>query len=244
MPSRPRCQLLPVCEDPDVVLLLMLFALVVQAWCCRRKLPCGTPAPPLRQCCRCNDFHQEWEFDGRHRTCKEQYDMQKREAARALNVTINEAAAVKLPRPPPRPVAEGQQTAIIGGMDASAQLGLVMGAALPAVLQEMAGSGDDTPENRLSAVHEIMRRAKRASTGRRRQIATNVPKATPRRPTHCVQCQRPTTIAGFGGRSVCMCCFATGAHGLSLVDLNYALESDAIGGKGAAPYIRPPGNAP
>lgn len=205
----------------------------MQAWCCRRRLPSGALGAPVRHCCRCNDFHEEYLFEGRHRTCQAKYEEQRRDAARALAGRIAAAAGVRLPRPDPRPLAEGRQTEVIGGMDAQAQLRHMLGSALAGVLQELTGSPDDTPENREAAVWEIKKRADDAEASQARQVFANAPAAVARTPTHCVQCDRPTTTAGFGGRSTCLACFATGKYGLSLVDLNYAIDCKAIKGLGA-----------
>lgn len=48
----------------------------------------------------------------------------------------------------------------------------------------------------------------------------------------CVVCDRKTAIGGCGGRQICITCFADGSHGLSNIDMNYAMVSGILKGKG------------
>lgn len=54
----------------------------------------------------------------------------------------------------------------------------------------------------------------------------------PLAPSTCAKCGQPTAAAGFVGKSLCLLCVAGGKCGLALVDVNHALVTGHIRGKG------------
>lgn len=230
-----------------------------QAWYC---VDLRDETKTLRRWC---STHSNWEpiesFQGFYRTCQgRKLPDTGEEAAEAARMAASVAehadaqmradAAADAPVEPVWRKEWGRQSVIVDGQDACEQLKSMLGDGVkdwvhkvradhPDCDEEMSDvdvSDADVSDETINATVKLL--YDRISAQRHDDSAVTVrgtPIPPPPVPTTCAVCGKWTCPAGFVGKSMCMACSAGGKGGMSLVDVNHALVTGHLYGKGALP---------
>lgn len=116
---------------------------------------------------------------------------------------------------------------------AAAQIRRLHGEGVAALVQSVTGKRTDEDGAIRDALHTLVMRGKGGSS-RDAPAAAHVD-VVPLAPSTCAGCGLPTAAAGFVGKSLCLTCAAGGKCGLALTDVNHALVTGHIRGRGAPP---------
>ena len=139
------------------------------------------------------------------------------------------ASSAAAPSQPGHPVAYGNQTAVVEGQDAAAQLRAHLKERLPEWLEVMTGSQSTNDGNVDAAVRALVASARLRTFGSGSPDATAVTQSC-----RCVKCNKPTVVDGLAGQGICVLCYAAGDDGLPNIDLNHLLVAGKLAGKGVS----------
>lgn len=138
------------------------------------------------------------------------------------------AATVDLPE---WPKSWGQQTAVVDGKDACAQVRAYLQDEVGPWVKARTGAGGSSDAAVNRAVLAIVDRLQ--SRPRGECAAAGVELNCARAPTTCASCGKPTATRAFVGQSTCILCAARGGKHLSLLEANHILVTGRLSGKGA-----------
>lgn len=131
----------------------------------------------------------------------------------------------------------GRQSEVVDGQDAVAQLRSHLGNEVINWAADVLGRDLSAIEEEDHFVQAAVEKLYEDGQATEQITATGIPVPGPPAPTTCAICAQYTCPAGFTGQSVCLPCAARGrgAGGLSLIDVNHALVSGLLYGKGTLP---------
>lgn len=207
----------------------------MQAYCCI-DLKTGRK---IRWC----STHGQWEplacFSGYFRTCQgRRLPATSDEAVEAARVAAAVAADADDAGEEETWNPEwGRQSMLVHGQDACAQLKGHLGYGVTKWAARVLGRDLSAIDEEDNFVEEAVRKLYDDDQAPRELTATGTPLPPAPASRTCAICDQYTCPAGFVGQSVCLTCAARGrgAGGLSMIDVNHALVTGLLYGKGVWP---------